>query len=80
MNPLIQNSPLSQLIGAIRNNNPQQLAQNILSQNPQAQVFMNQMQNACGNQDPREFVLSTCKANGIDTSQVMQLAGMLGLK
>lgn len=56
------------------------MAQSILTNNPNAQNFMNQVQKECGQRDPKEFTLELCKSRGINTDQVMQLASMLGLK
>lgn len=79
MNPLVDN-PIMRLITTLQNTNPQEMAQSILTNNPNAQNFMNQVQKECGQRDPKEFTLELCKSRGINTDQVMQLASMLGLK
>lgn len=85
MNPLMNmipnNSPFSALMNVLQGGaNPQQLANNILQKNPQAQQMLNAMQQQCGNRNPRDFVLEQCRNRGIDQNQVMQIANMLGLK
>lgn len=79
MNPLIQN-PILSLINAVKNSNPQELAQNIMNTNPNARMFMQQMQSTCGQRDPKEFTLELCKSKGVNTDFVMQLANIMGLK
>jgi hypothetical protein len=56
------------------------MAQNIINNNPQAANMLKQMQTACGNQDPKTFVLEQCKNNGVEESQVLEIAKMMGLK
>lgn len=85
MNPLMQmiqgNNPISQIMNILNGGaNPQQLAQNILQKNPQAQAMLNSMQSQCGNRNPRDFVLEQCRNRGINESQVMQIANRIGLK
>lgn len=84
MNPMQfmgRNNPLSQLMNVLNGGaNPQQLAQNILQNNPQAQQMMNAMQQQCGNRNPRDFVLEQCRNNGINENQVMQIAQRMGLR
>ncbi len=87
MNPLMQmmqgnnNNPINQILNILNGGtNPQQLAQNILQKNPQAQAMLKNMQSQCGNRSPRDFVLEQCRNRGIDESQVMQIANKMGLK
>lgn len=79
MNPLI-NNPITQMIQKLQGCNPQQVAQNILANNPDAKAFINQMQSDCGQQNPKDYVLNVCKNKGVSTEHVMQLANMLGLE
>ncbi|MCQ2076523.1 MAG: hypothetical protein MJZ20_05730 [Bacteroidaceae bacterium] len=79
MNPLAQN-PILNLINTLQNNDPQEMAQNILNTNPDARAFMQEMQNTCGQRDPKEFTLELCKQRGVNTDFVMRLANMMGLK
>lgn len=64
----------------MKNSNPQEMAQNILNTNPNARTFMQEMQNTCGQRDPKEFTLELCKSKGVNADFVMQLANMMGLK
>lgn len=83
MNPLLQlqNNPMLNLIQTLRSGiSPQKIAQNIINNNPQAANMLKQMQTACGNQDPKTFVLEQCKNNGVEESQVLEIAKMMGLK
>lgn len=81
MNPLMKiNSPITQLMTALNGGtDPRQLAQNILSNNPQARQMIASMQQQCGNRNPRDFVLEQCRNQGISEADVMQIAGKLGL-
>lgn len=84
MNPLINNSgmnPISMILQALKGElSPQKICQNILSQNPEAVQFVQQMQQACGTNDPREFVIQQCKEKGISEADVMLLAKSCGIK
>ncbi len=85
MNPMSKmvqsNTPIGQLMSVLQGGaNPQQLAQNIISNNPQAQQMLSSMQRQCGTRNPKDFVLEMCRNNGVDQNQVMQLANMMGLK
>lgn len=83
MNPLINmmNNPISQILNVLKGGaTPQQLANQILQQNPQAQAMLNAMQAQCGKQSPKEFVLQQCKNRGISESDVMEIASRMGLK
>ena len=82
-NPLIppnQMSPIDMVMNNINNGmDPRLMAQNIINSNPQASVLLNTLQNQCGNNNPKDFVLNYCTQNGISNNEVMQLAKMLGL-
>lgn len=82
-NPLIppnQMSPIDMVMNNINNGmDPRLMAQNIINSNPQASVLLNTLQNQCGNNNPKDFVLNYCAQNGIPNNEVMQLAKMLGL-
>lgn len=88
MNPLINSqmqngsyNPMQNLMAVLQNGaNPQQLASNILSNNPQAQGMLQSLQQQCGNGNPRDFVLNYCSQNGVDMGFVMSLANMLGAR
>lgn len=80
-NMMQNNNPIGQIMNLLNGGmNPQAMVQNILQKNPQAQQMMNAMQKQCGNRNPRDFVLEQCRNNGIDESQVMRLAQMIGAK
>ena len=84
MNPLINNTglnPISLILQALKGDlSPQKMCQNILSQNPEAVQFMQQMQKACGTRDPKEFVMQQCREKGISEADVMLLAKSCGIK
>ena len=48
--------------------NPNQIVQQMLQQNPQAQVLFNQMQQS--GMSPKDFVLQYAKQNNIDIKKV----------
>lgn len=74
-------NPMNNLITMINQGvNPQQLAQNILNNNPQAVQFVQSMQRQCGNNSPRDYVLSYCQQNGINKDAVLSLANSLGIR
>lgn len=80
MNPLLQNNPIIGIMNMLRNGNPKTIAENIMSQNPECRQMLQNAQNACGNGNPKDFVLDQAKQNGMDPEQVMKLANMMGLK
>lgn len=85
MNPIMQmissNSPIGQIMSVLNcGKNPQELAMSIVQNNPEAQQMLNSMRQQCGNNSPKDFVLSYCRNNGIDENQVMQIAQKIGLK
>lgn len=87
MNPLIHsmsgnNNIISNILASIMKNNlnPRSICMNMLSQNSDAQQMLSNMQNACGSRNPRDFVIETCKNNGISEEQVLTLANKLGIK
>lgn len=59
--------------------NPNALAQNILNNNPEMAQQVQSLQRQCANQNPKDFVLSYCRNNGVSENLVMGLARMLGL-
>lgn len=82
-NPLLgammQNSPVNQFLH-MANTNPQNVLSNILEHNPKAGEFLKQMKSNCGSGDPKQFVLNYLQQSGADMTQVMELAGKMGLK
>lgn len=81
-NPMLNTAPsIADLLNALRcGSNPQRLAENILSNNPQIANDFNALRNQCGTNSPRDFVLNYCSKNGVDMNAVNSLAHMLGLK
>lgn len=60
--------------------NPQQLAQQVLQQNPQIRQTLEQLQNKSNGQNPKDIAMQLIKERGIDPAQIMQIANRLGLK
>ncbi len=58
--------------------NPQQVIQQMLQQNPQAQVLMNQMQQS--GLSMRDFTLQYAKQNNIDLQPIIQQLNKRGIK
>ena len=84
MNPLRNNAPqdpismLTQFLDG--GGNPQQLLQQMLQRNPQAQQTIEQLKNVSGGAHPRDIMLQLAKQRGIDPNRIMQLTQRLGLK
>lgn len=80
VNPNTQTNPMAQLISALQNGaTPNQLVNNIVQSNPAVMQQFQQMRQACGDQDPKQFIFNYCRQNNVDTAPIMQLANMLGL-
>ena len=60
------------------NANPNQVIQQMLQQNPQAQPFINQMQQSGMN--PKDFVLQFAKQNNIDLTPIISQLNQRGIK
>ncbi|MGN0961019.1 MAG: hypothetical protein ACI4PF_02325 [Christensenellales bacterium] len=60
--------------------NPQQFIQSKLQQNPQLNTIMSQLQNMSQGKSGKEFAMQLAKQNGIDPTQLMQIANKMGLK
>lgn len=60
--------------------NPQQLANQIMQQNPQARQTMEQLRQMSNGQNPKDIALQLAQQRGIDPSQLMQIAKRMGLK
>lgn len=60
------------------NTNPNQVIQQMLQQNPQAQPFINQMQQSGMN--PKDFVLQFARQNNIDLSPIISQLNQRGIK
>ena len=60
------------------NANPQQAIQHLLAQNPQAQPFINQMQQS--GMSAKDFVMQYAKQNNIDLTPIIQQLNQRGIK
>jgi hypothetical protein len=60
------------------NANPNQVIQQMIQQNPQAQPFINQMQQSGMN--PKDFVLQFARQNNIDLSPIISQLNQRGIK
>ena len=60
------------------NANPNQVIQQMLQQNPQAQPFINQMQQSGMN--PKDFVLQFARQNNIDLTPIISQLNQRGIK
>lgn len=73
MNPM---QLITQFLGM--GNNPQQIMQNIIHQNPQMQVIVNQVQQS--GLSPKQFVMQYAKQNNIDINPLVQFMSQRGIK
>ena len=60
--------------------NPQQIMQQMLTNNPQAQQTFRQLQNMAGDMNPRDFAVQLAKQNGMSEQQLMDFAKKFGVK
>ena len=60
------------------NANPNQVIQQMIQQNPQAQPFINQMQQSGMN--PKDFVLQFARQNNIDLTPIISHLNQRGIK
>ena len=58
----------------------QQLANQIMTQNPQARQAMEQLRQMSNGQNPKDIAMQLAQQRGIDPSQLMQIAKRMGLK
>lgn len=84
MNPFANNgsqpSPFDSLMTTLQNGaDPQVLAQNILNNNPNLGQELQYMKQQCGNNNPKDYVLSICQQRGVNPTVVNGLARLLGL-
>lgn len=76
---MMNNSIAQQVLSIISNGqNPQQIIQNMISQNPQAQVLLNQMQQS--GMSMRDFTLQYAKQNNINLQPTLDLLQQRGIK
>lgn len=67
---------LMQMMGM--GNNPQQIIDGMVKQNPQMSVIMNQMKSSGMN--PKDFVIQYAKQNNIDVGPLVNMMGQRGIK
>lgn len=73
--------PIQQIVQMMNGGaNPQQVMQQMLNNNPQAQVMLKQLQNMAGDTPPKDFAMQLLKQNGVSEKQIMDLAKKMGLK
>lgn len=73
--------PIQQIVQMMNSGvNPQVVMQQMLNNNPQAQVMVKQLQNMAGNTPPKDFAIQLLKQNGVSEQQIMDLAKKLNLK
>ena len=58
--------------------NPQQVVQQMINQNPQAQILMNQMQQS--GMSMRDFTLQYARQNNINLQPILQQLNQHGIK
>lgn len=58
--------------------NPQMVMQNIIRQNPQAQVVLNQMKES--NMTPQQFVMQLAKQNNVNLGPMINMLRQRGYK
>lgn len=59
--------------------NPQQIAQQMLMNDPQAREVLQQMQNMANGLSPREFAIKYAQQNGVNPNEFLQFAKRFGL-
>lgn len=60
--------------------NPEAIAMQMLSNNPQARQLMEQFKNMSKGMSPKEFAMQLARQRGIDPAQVSQMANKFGIK
>lgn len=86
MNPLKsymgqQSNPINGIMQMMNSGkDPKAIVDQILSSNPQARQFFNQMQNQANGRSPKEMAIQYASQKGISQEQLMQLAGRMGIK
>lgn len=75
------NPMLSKMLSMISSGgNPQQIIQQFMTSNPNAQQAINQYKNMAGDANPRDFAIQLAKQNGMSEQELMQIANKFGLK
>lgn len=74
-------NPVNSMLQFLNNGgNPQQLANQIMQQNPQARQALEQLQHMSNGQNPKDIAMQLAQQRGIDPAQLMQIAKKMGLK
>lgn len=75
----MNNNPMAMLINMMMSNqHPNQIVQQMLQQNPNAQILMNQLQQS--GMHPRDFAFQFARQNNINMQPIMQLFNQRGIK
>lgn len=75
------NNIVNMVLGMINSGgNPNQIAMNMLNNNPQAKQIMQQFQNMANGMSPKDFALQLAKQKGVNPDEVMKMANKFGLK
>ena len=72
-NPLML---LSQMLGM--GNDPQQIIQNLISQNPNVQIILNQMKTS--GLSPQQYVMQYARQNNINIQPMLNMLNQKGIK
>lgn len=73
--PMGNNNIMQMLMGGM---NPNQIMQNIMRQNPQAQVILNQMQQS--GMSPQQYVQQLARQNNINLNPILNMLRQRGYK
>ena len=75
----MQQSPMNMLMQMLSmGNNPQQIIQNIVAQNPQVQAVFNQMQQS--GMTPQQYVMQYAKQNNINIQPLVNMMNQRGIR
>lgn len=81
MNPLNHNNPVNTMLQFLNGGgNPQQLARQLMQQNPQIRQTMEQLHGMSNGQNPKDIAMQLAQQRGIDPDQIMQIARKMGIK
>lgn len=86
MNPLksfmsSNSSPINGILQIFNSGmNPQILVNQMLQSNPQARLFLQQIQNQSNGRSPKEMAIQYARQRGISDEELMKLANRMGLR
>lgn len=75
-NPMGNSNNIIQML--MSGGNPQMIMQNIIRQNPQAQVILNQMQQS--GMTPQQYVMQLAKQNNVNINPMLNMLRQRGFK